>query len=126
MKAVTAKIVDETHLEVSQPLPGDPGLSIEILIPDGNSAPESSPLPGGEERAVQGRRLREREDAWCRSHPEILRSFAGQWLVVEGEEVIAHGQDPAQLVAEARAKGVRIPYVFYVEASRPNVARLGL
>lgn len=125
MKAVTAKILDETHLEVSQPLTGSPGRSIEIFLPDGDSAPDRS-RPRGEEQAVQGRRLREREEAWCRSHPEILRRFAGQWLVVEGEEIIAHGKDPAGLVEEARAQGVRIPYVFYVEAPRPGVARLGL
>lgn len=74
----------------------------------------------------QGTRLREREDAWCRSHPDILRRFAGQWLVLEGEEIMAHGQDPAQLVKEARAKGVRIPYVFYVETPHPGVVKMGL
>ena len=76
--------------------------------------------------AVRGRRLREREDAWCRSHPEVLRRFAGQWLVLEGEEIVAHGTDPAQLVEKARANGVRIPYVFYVEPLRPDVVRMGL
>jgi hypothetical protein len=44
----------------------------------------------------------------------VLRSFAGQWVVLEGEAIVAHGKDPQQVVVEARAKGIRVPYIFYV------------
>jgi Family of unknown function (DUF5678) len=116
MKALKAKVLDGTHLELSQPLPEVPGGRIEIQIAQPSSAGQ----------ALKGRRLREREDAWLRSHPDVFRSYAGQWLVVEGEQVVAHGKDPARLVKDARARGVRIPYVFYVEPPRPGVVRLGM
>lgn len=59
-----------------------------------------------------GHRTRELE--WRRTHGEVLRNFAGQWVVLEGEEIVAHGKDPQQVVVEARAKGIRVPYIFYV------------
>jgi len=34
MKVISAKIIDRTHLELSQPIPAKPGESILISIPD--------------------------------------------------------------------------------------------
>jgi Family of unknown function (DUF5678) len=73
---------------------------------------------------ISGHRSRELE--WCRTHTEVLRQFAGQWIVLEGEEIVAHRDDPLQVVAEARAKGIRVPYIFYVEDTNENVVRMGL
>ncbi len=131
MKAVSARILDETHLELSQPLPDAPAGRIEILIAGAGDAGELAEASArgtspSDQATKRGTRLREREDVWCRSHPEILRRYAGQWLVVEGEQIVAHGEDPARLVKLARAQGVRIPYVFYVEKPRSGVVRLGL
>jgi Family of unknown function (DUF5678) len=70
--------------------------------------------------------LRSRELSWRRAHEQKLREFVGQWVIVEGEELIAHGPDPAPLVAAARARGIRIPYIFFVEPSGENTVRLGL
>jgi hypothetical protein len=97
---------------------------------------------GGPGRARAGRRLdpsqerelglpalnsREREIAWRHLHQEELqRRFAGQWVVLEGEEIVAHSEDAAEAVEDARAKGVAVPFVFYVDRPRPGVFRLGL
>ena len=44
--------------------------------------------------------------------------------------VVACGEaastDPAQIVTEARARGIGIPYVFYVEAADKDVVKMGL
>lgn len=69
---------------------------------------------------------RSRELDWCRTHAEVLRRFAGQWIVLEGEEIVAHGDDPLQVVAEARAKAIPVPYIFYVDDSDTNVVKMGL
>jgi addiction module HigA family antidote len=71
---------------------------------------------------------RKREDAWRRSNQDLLLGhFSGQWVVLEGEEIMAHDTDPAKAVADARAKGVVVPFVFYVEAPRkPGIVRIGL
>ncbi len=36
MMIVTAKILDPTHLELSQPIPAQPGAVIHISVPDEN------------------------------------------------------------------------------------------
>ncbi len=71
---------------------------------------------------------REREHAWRRSNRELLQGrYAGQWVVLEDVEILAHGKNAVLAVEEARAKGVEVPYLFYVEAPRsPGVVRMGL
>lgn len=69
---------------------------------------------------------RSRELAWRASHEDVLRAFAGQWVVLEGEEIVVHGKDPVQLVAEAKGKGIGVPYIFFVESPGDNVVRIGL
>lgn len=71
-------------------------------------------------------RLRSRELAWRRAHEDVLRRLAGDWVIVEGEELIAHGPDPVRLVADAKARGIQIPYVFFVEASGGDIVKMGL
>jgi hypothetical protein len=57
---------------------------------------------------------------------ELQTKYAGSWVALEGERVVAHGTDAAAVVKEARSKGVRTPYVFFVEPPRPGVVWLGL
>lgn len=90
--------------------------------------PEPSSEDSRSREASPPLNAREREDAWRREHRQLLQDqFAGQWVVLEGEEIVAHSQDPAQAVSEARAKGIAVPFVFYVEGPRPpGTFRLGL
>lgn len=113
MKLVAAKILDPTHLELREAISAPAGDSIEIAIPD--------------TLTEAGRpQHRQREHEWRHSHQEFLLTFAGQWVVLEGEEIVAHGKDPVRLVELAREKGVEVPYVFYVDPPRPGVVRIGL
>jgi len=75
-----------------------------------------SPAPG----------LRERELEWRRTHAETLRQFENEWVALEGEEIIAHNRDPVQVFEEARRRGIRSPYIFYVEPTDENIVRIGL
>jgi hypothetical protein len=70
------------------------------------------PVQPHPEPPASGHRTRELE--WRRTHREVLCNFAGQWVVLEGEGIVTHGKDPQQVVVEARAKGIRVPYIFYV------------
>jgi hypothetical protein len=85
---------------------------------------ELDPAPADPKPVAPGHRSREL--AWCRTHAEVLRQFAGQWIVLEGEEIVARGDDPLQVVAEARAKRIQVPYVFYVEDTDTTVVKMGL
>jgi len=64
---------------------------------------------------------RSREIAWRRAHEHELRALAGQWVILEGDELIARGPDPRPLVATARARGIQVPYLFFVEPAGENV-----
>ncbi|MGH7826945.1 MAG: DUF5678 domain-containing protein [Candidatus Binatia bacterium] len=56
----------------------------------------------------------------------MLSSVEGQWVVLEGSEVIAHGEDPVQVINEAKSRGIRTPYIFFVEPRSEGLARIGL
>lgn len=65
---------------------------------------------------------RARELGWLQTHRNEVRAYAGQWIVLEGEEIIAHGPDPAEVVRLARERGVRVPLVLRIESDRPEGA----
>lgn len=69
---------------------------------------------------------RTRELAWRDGHRDLLQTLAGQWVIVEGDELVAHGQDPVALVGAARRRGIQIPYVFFVEPLAQGVVKIGL
>jgi len=70
---------------------------------------------------------RQSEFEWIRTHPQVLRRLAGQWVVLEGDEIVAHGKNAARVVGSARRKGIAVPFVFYVEPPDPEpTAHFGL
>lgn len=71
-------------------------------------------------------RFRERELEWRRTHQETLRHFENEWIVLEGEEIIAHNSDLGDAIREARSRGIRTPYVFFVEPQIENFVQIGL
>lgn len=70
--------------------------------------------------------FRSQELEWRRTHKDELRRFANEWVALEGDQIVAHGQDPLQVVQEARARGIQTPYVFCVEPSGEDVVKMGL
>ena len=70
--------------------------------------------------------LRERELEWWRTHGDTLRHFENEWVVLEVDDVIAHGVDAVKVIEEARAKGIKRPYVFFVEPKNEEVIQIGL
>src|SRR5438132_1363734 len=86
----------------------------DVIDPSGRGmtlTARRSPAPG----------LRERELEWRRTHATALRQYENQWVVLEGEAIVAHSSDPAQVIREAKVKGIRKPYVFFVERKDENV-----
>ena len=114
MKLVAAKVLDSTHLELKEELSAPVGQSIEIAIPEPASV------------ATSPARHRRVEQAWRRSNQKTLRRHANEWVVLEGEEIVAHGDDPGRLVEQAREKGIEVPYVFFVDPPRPGIVKIGL
>jgi hypothetical protein len=79
-------------------------------------------------RAPRLGKQRSREWAWRKDNEERLqREFLELWVVLEGEDIIATGRDPIEVVQLARQKGIRSPYVFRVDRRvGPKTSLLGL
>jgi len=77
-----------------------------------------------EARPAVGRRTRELR--WRQRNEQLLEALAGQWLVVEGDELIAHGQDPVTLVTAAKRRGIHVPFVFFEEPRTHDTVKIGL
>ena len=58
--------------------------------------------------------LRRREYQWINEH---RNEYAGQYVVVEGDQLVAHGNDGRQTLADARKAGIKIPFIARIEAS---------
>ena len=86
------------------------------------------PIAGSSTRSVGVETVdhRRRELAFQRAHPEAFVPLVGQWVALEGETIVAHGDDPVRVVTDARSKGVRVPYVFYVDKPEDDVVQFGL
>ena len=82
------------------------------------------PYGGFMAQPVLGRRHIETE--WRKTHGHELQGLAGQWVVLEGERIIAHAVSIGEAVQRARAVGVAVPYVFRVEEDGQDVVRIGL
>jgi hypothetical protein len=59
---------------------------------------------------------RSREMTYYLEHPERFEHLIGQWVAVEGQNIVAYGPDTAEVVSQARLKGVKVPFVFLVES----------
>jgi hypothetical protein len=74
----------------------------------------------GLQRGAAGRmvpcRDRTKEMKWI---DENRAAYAGQWVAVEGDGLIAAGIDPLKVFAAAKAEGVRIPFVVHVLPEDP-------
>ncbi len=131
-RTVAARVLDATHLELTEPIPSRPGKYIEISIPEGRREPRPSAVrkwrrdAASLEAPALSAPHRRREQAWCRHHEEELEAYVGQWVVLEGEEIMAHGTDPARVVDQARERGIEIPYIFFIEEFKPDVVKMGL
>lgn len=57
---------------------------------------------------------REREMRWFADEQNCAK-YGGQWVALDGEQLLSHGTDLRQVYAEARAKGVEVPFTGYVD-----------
>jgi predicted DNA-binding antitoxin AbrB/MazE fold protein len=59
------------------------------------------------------------EMEWLSRHRE---AYAGQWVALDGGELLAHGNDARAVRDEARAKGIRLPMLVRIpdEPSLPS------
>ena len=49
---------------------------------------------------------------WLRDH---RTEYAGQWVAFDGDQLVCHGTNNRDVLAEARQRGVKVPFVTYIE-----------
>jgi hypothetical protein len=58
---------------------------------------------------------RQREFEWIETHADEMRRLAGEWVILDGDQLVAHGKNATRVFATAKRKGIAVPFVFYVE-----------
>ncbi len=71
-------------------------------------------------------RSREAELRWLSENRAQLNAYGGQWLILEGDCMVAHGSDYLEVLREAREKGVVVPFAYRVPESESEVVWMGL
>ncbi|MCC6342964.1 MAG: hypothetical protein IT166_12240 [Bryobacterales bacterium] len=61
-------------------------------------------------------RDRTREAKWI---DENRDAYAGQWVALEGDRLVAAGVDPLRVFTDAKRQGVETPFVVHVLAEDP-------
>ena len=113
-----AEVTLESVLEQVQqlPIPEQRKLRDSIRLPE-FTAPDSLVNripPGRRVHLSEPQKDRTREMAWWAKHQA---EYAGQWLAIEGDELIAHGFDLLKVSAEAKSKGIDNPLFARAEAA---------
>lgn len=52
---------------------------------------------------------RRKEVEWLSSNARELGNYEGQWIAIEGNEVVARGSDEVEVEMRAREKGIKVP-----------------
>ncbi len=103
------------------------GFLIEQLKLDAASKPTGESPTNGRQQAEPDQRAtqeaaqggapdprRRREMRWIEEHRD---EYAGQYVALDGDRLIAHGPDGRQVLAEARKAGMTIPFVARIESA---------
>jgi hypothetical protein len=51
---------------------------------------------------------------WLKAH---RHEYIGKWVVLDGDKLIGAGDDPRHIFEQARAQGVRVPFVKFIQES---------
>lgn len=87
---------------------------------------QATSIPTVVTRSPQVGRGREREIAWLQANlARLQREMPGQWVIVEGDRLIAHGHDYPAVYRKAREQGIGLPFVERV-ADQTGAVSMGL
>ncbi len=110
----------EAVLEQVRQLPVEEQTQLRALLPATNgTAPQAkSPLAAEGESFAPTHPMSSPERRWLRQHSH---EYPGEFLAVEGDQLIAHGTDAKAVFAAARAAGVEYPMFVRVDpVESPN------
>jgi hypothetical protein len=81
-----------------------------------NTIPGGTPPNGDKspERVVSFPSRRQTEMNWLTRHKNVMSQYAGQWIVLEKDELIANSSDYAKARDAAVQKGIKRPFIIFV------------
>lgn len=53
---------------------------------------------------------------WIEQH---RAEFSGQWVCLDGDRLVSHGEDARKVFEEAKAKGIEIPFIEHITSEEP-------
>ncbi len=65
---------------------------------------------------------RSRERRFFATRPELARQLAGQWVALDGDELLSHGTDLTDVVRRAWESGRPDPYIEELRVRDPKIA----
>jgi hypothetical protein len=72
--------------------------------------------PTNESQRTMGSNTRKREQEWLRQNG--LR-YSGEWVAIEEDKLIAHGDDALAVLQQARLEGVQHPLLVQIPSEPP-------
>jgi hypothetical protein len=93
------------------------GVSVEVILTEAFKIYETQQKRAQIHSALTPLKDRSVEIAWT-VHPDSR--YGGEWVALEGSEVIAHGKDGRVVSACARSKNIASPFLFFVTEPDPT------
>ena len=110
---IEAKVRDEAEAR---------GVSIDVVLNEAVQFLRKSRETPRAVRRVGTYKDRSREIAWAaKPDPRYLN----QWVVLDGDNVVAHGMDAKTVYDDARSKGIATPFMHFVAEPDPSPFFIG-
>ena len=71
-------------------------------------------MPEAENQAAPQSSNRQLEMSWLARHKDLVECYRGQWIVLEGDQLIANDVDYLRARKTATQKGIEHPFIFFV------------
>lgn len=121
-KSQLQKIAAEQDLTVGQ--------LVRRAVRSVTGPPGESPERRSQRPVVRRRRRqkfeREQELHWLAENTHEIRRLGGQWIVIEGDELIAHGADFFAVLETAKRRGIEIPFIEWIPRQGMTGSSVGL
>lgn len=71
--------------------------------------------------------MRDRENHYLNYfRPIIEKKYAGEWIVIEQNKIISHAVSPLDAYINAKNKGIKVPYIIYIDKVPKSHVRIGI
>jgi hypothetical protein len=104
-------------VEIPVPIDIDTANELRIMAEDGLITIEEGPMPDSDFRAV--------ETAYIQAHRvELANRYRGEWIAVDGPQVVAHSTKLIDLMKRAREQGHPNPFVTAIPAEQYDMVAM--